>query len=497
MKKELQTIYEKICQGTEVRANLTALKQLLGDPENRKALAYGLGGDFSVFTACLFHEDPKVRKNAALVLGTMECDDLVPVLLKAHREETTLFVKSAYLKALKDCDYEEALPYLRERLKELDEMDLSEENRKHYQEEAAVLQQLLMGKENRKHHTFNGFDQQIELILLTNREQREVTRKQLEEENVTMLAGGLRFFTYHLEKILPIRTYKEWLLPVRGLKSVKGSPWETAEQLAEKTVVYLEQLHEGKAPFRFRTELKSSLLPEKKASWVKAFSAALEKASRRKLVNSISDYEVEIRLIAGKDGSFVPLLKLFTLQDTRFFYRKETVAASMAPDRAALLAELASPYLREGAQVLDPFCGVGTLLIERAKKKSADPLYGLDIFEEAVEKARINAEAAGIPIHYINRDMRDFRHEYLFDEIFTDLPLTGRNRDLGTLRELYEAFLNRVPELLKKDGMLFLYTSEENILLSALRHHRELKIEENFLIQKKTNSRFYILRYEG
>ncbi len=497
MKKELQTIYEKICQGTEVRANLIALKRLLGEAENRKALAYGLGGDFSVLTKCLFHEDPKVRKNAALVLGTMECDDLVPILLHAHREENTLFVKSAYLKALKGCDYEDALPYLRERLKELDAMELSEENRKHYQEEAAVLQQLLMEKEKQKTHTFNGFDQQIEVILLTNREQREATRKQVEEENVTMLAGGLRFFTYHLENILLIRTYRELLFPIRGLKTVKGTPWETAEQLAEKTVAYLEQLHKEKAPFRFRTELKSSLLPEKKADWVKTFSAALEKASRRRLVNSTSDYEVEIRLIAGKEGSFVPLLKLFTLRDTRFAYRKETVAASMAPDRAALLAELAAPYFKEGAQVLDPFCGVGTLLVERAKKMSADPLYGLDIFEEAVEKARINAEAAGIPIHYINRDVRDFRHEYLFDEIFTDLPLTGRNRNIYELRELYAAFLDRIPGLLKKNGMIFLYTSEESVLLNVLKSHQELKIEQTFLIQEKTNSRFYILRYAG
>ena len=206
---------------------------------------------------------------------------------------------------------------------------------------------------------------------------------------------------------------------------------------------------------------------------------------------------MELRLIEGKNGGFVPLLKLFTLKDGRFSYRKESYAAAMAPVQAALLMELARPWFVEGAQVLDPFCGVGTLLVERVKAGSADPLYGLDINEEAVLKARVNAEAAGITIHYINRDVRDFRHEYLFDEIISDLPLTGRSRNLLELKELYQAFFARVPELLKKGGRLFLYTSEENAFHSAFRESNGLKLLKSFLIQEKTGSRLYILEYEG
>ena len=112
-------------------------------------------------------------------------------------------------------------------------------------------------------------------------------------------------------------------------------------------------------------------------------------------------------------------------------------------------------------------------------------------------KARVNAEAAGITIHYINRDVRDFRHEYLFDEIISDLPLTGRSRNLLELKELYQAFFARVPELLKKGGRLFLYTSEENAFYSAFRESSGLKLLKSFLVQEKTGSRLYILEYEG
>ncbi len=145
-----------------------------------------------------------MRKNAALVLGAMESDDLVRVLLNAYKKEDTLFVKSAYLKALLDLDYEEELPYLKERLQELDQEPVTEANQKHIREEAGMLQQLISQKEKRKKHTFDGFDRQVEVILLTNREQREATRNQLKEEKVTMLAGGMRFFTCDLEAILPI-----------------------------------------------------------------------------------------------------------------------------------------------------------------------------------------------------------------------------------------------------------------------------------------------------
>ena len=51
------------------------------------------------------------------------------------------------------------------------------------------------------------------------------------------------------------------------------------------------------------------------------------------------------------------------------------------------LAKLAQPYLKANAQVLDPFCGVGTMLIERNKLAPANPMYGIDIFGEAIDKA--------------------------------------------------------------------------------------------------------------
>lgn len=128
------------------------------------------------------------------------------------------------------------------------------------------------------------------------------------------------------------------------------------------------------------------------------------------------------------------------------------LASSIHPANAALLMRLLKPYLKEHAQVLDPFCGVGTMLVERQRLMAANPLYGIDIYPEAIEKARENAEAAKVRINFINRDFLDFRHEYLFDEIITNMPGVTRTKGVEEITELYERFFRKVPEVLKKDG---------------------------------------------
>ena len=119
---------------------------------------------------------------------------------------------------------------------------------------------------------------------------------------------------------------------------------------------------------------------EQRSRFVKKLGSAIEQLSDGKLVNSPGDYEVELRLIANREGKFFPALKFYTIPDHRFAYRKHAIAASMHPSLAALIMELAAPYLKENAQIIDPFCGVGTMLIERDIRVPAREKYGTDIF---------------------------------------------------------------------------------------------------------------------
>lgn len=77
---------EQIRKKNNVRQNLIELKQLIRDDNQKKALAYEIAGDFSDFTVLLKDEDPKVRKNAVLILGEMECDDLADLIWDAYEQ---------------------------------------------------------------------------------------------------------------------------------------------------------------------------------------------------------------------------------------------------------------------------------------------------------------------------------------------------------------------------------------------------------------------------
>ena len=310
-----------------------------------------------------------------------------------------------------------------------------------------------------------------------------------------MLAGGVKFRTTHLEDVLKIRTYSEVLFPISGQKALEGSPDHMSRQLLQGGMMrFLNDHHDGVSPYYFRLEIKSSMTPERRIDLVKKMSLAIEKESGRKLVNTTSGYELEIRLVAGKDGKFVPLLKLSTIPDWRFSYRKEVLPTSIAPVNAALIMKLSEPYLKENARVLDPFCGTGTMLIERARLQPCHTLYGIDILEEAVQKARINTEQANIPIHYINRNYFDFKHEYRFDEIVTNMPGAGKNKDLQSVQLLYDRFLKKSLEMLEKDGVIVAYTTLPDVLEKVTRKYQEYRILKEEVINERENSRLVIIQ---
>ena len=103
---------------------------------------------------------------------------------------------------------------------------------------------------------------------------------------------------------------------------------QAAEKLASSELLpLLKELHQGEGPFYFRIECRSRMTLEERSAFTKKLAARLEVLTGGQLVNSTSDYELELRLVETREGGFYPLLKLFTLPDRRFAYRKNSVAA--------------------------------------------------------------------------------------------------------------------------------------------------------------------------
>jgi tRNA G10 N-methylase Trm11 len=190
-------------------------------------------------------------------------------------------------------------------------------------------------------------------------------------------------------------------------------------------------------------------------------------------------------------------VKLLTIPDARFGYRKESIASSIAPANAALAAELARPYLKEDAEILDPFCGVGTMLIERCRAVRANIMYGIDIYGEAIEKARVNTALAGLRVNYINRDFFEFRHEYLFDEIITDLPQVTQAKDRRQIQELYAQFFAYAGKVLKKEAVMVLYASEPEFVRKEVKKYREYHICESYVINERQGTTVFVIEVKG
>lgn len=490
----MRQLYEQIGGQQEVRHTLIEIKAVLKDEEKKKQLQQLFDVQPRVLADCLKHEDPKVRKNAALILGELQGQEIPKWLWTAYEQEEQLLVRGDYLKALAAFDCSPYLEALKGRQKELEEAQAD----KHLRQELMELRKLLFRQETQKGHAFTGYEEPVDVLLMTNKGHERLLASQVkevlgEEVNLRLIKGGVQAVQVQIEKLLPLRTYRELLFCLKGSKRM---PAEDAAELLMQTDLpeLLGRLHEGEGPYYFRIDCKSSMDLGQRSAFCKRLAAQLEERSGGALRNAPSAYEIEIRFVENKEGSFYPLLKLHTLPDKRFAYRKYTVAASMAPVQAALCMELAAPYLKEQAQVLDPFCGAGTMLLERNYKLHANTLYGIDLYAPAIEGARANAEIAGVPAHFINRDSLSFTHGYLFDEIVTNFPTKGKSLDAHGLDCLYGQFLDKAERLLKPEGMILLYAHDRGYVKKHLRMRPQWKLTEEWCISEKEGTWLFCIQ---
>ena len=98
----IREILENIQNNLDVRKNLIALKNEIKEVAGKHALLYAIGNELQMFYDLLKEEDPKIRKNAATILGKLGVQESLNHLFQAYEKEQTLFVKSSYLSAMKE-----------------------------------------------------------------------------------------------------------------------------------------------------------------------------------------------------------------------------------------------------------------------------------------------------------------------------------------------------------------------------------------------------------
>lgn len=474
---------KELSENVNLRENLIYIKEALQSGGNTEILKSEKRYGISLFSGFLDNPDAKVRKNAVLIMGMLGEEGCEDIIAERYTAETTFFARSAYLTALKSYNYDKHLEMLKNRRRELEAGGFDEADLKHAAAELKALIALLDSGKKQSKHTFTDPKKAVQVIFTTGADTREALKDALAQNGIgefKQVFCGIMALTSKIYKAAHIRIYKELLFPLNGMKSYEKA--EIPSAIAKGNLMeLLEAMHkDSRGAFGFRLDAKEDAA---------MLSAKIQALSGGRLINSVSDYEIEIKLMAAKDGRYGLFLKLHTLGFDRFGYRENYVAASINPVRAAMAIWLVRNYLEEGANVLDPFCGVGTMLIERDRLVKAGQLYGVDTFGKAVDGARINTSRAGVRANYINRNYFDFEHSMLFDEIITDMPVL----EYKAADEFYGRFLSYSEGLLKNQGIMIVYSSEKDLLRKHLRLNGNYKLLREFIIDSRSGAGVYVL----
>lgn len=492
--------WENILKGQEIRQSLSKIRQEIKDSNKLQLLHNIVKGNEEILIELLKSEDAKTRKNAALLMGDLGWQDFLSPIWEAYKNESQRFVKSSYLSAVGKFDYYAYQEEIKEQLEILKTIELTKENEKHIMEEMRELSALIVRIEGVSSHKFIGYNNPYEIVLLSNRNFRETVAKELMTlepyAKIKFISAGVMAKIDNLNWLREIRIYQELLFIIKGMKECPMDTVAVAETIVgSELLAFLADSHDGKAPYYFRLEIKSKKTLGEKSVFLKKLATRIEKTSNRKLINSTDNYEFEIRLIENKQGNCNIMIKLFTLKDKRFTYRKKVIPTSIKPVNAALAVALAKEYMKEDAQVLDPFCGVGTMLIERHKAVRANTTYGIDIQEDAILKASENTDTAKQIIHYINRDFFRFTHDYLFDEIISNMPFRIGRINEEEIFIIYKQFFNKAPQHLKPGGLVVLYSHNKGYVKQMIAG-TDFYLLKEYEISKREETYVFILQYK-
>lgn len=419
-------------------------------------------------------DSPKKRRNAARLIGAFSRSEAdAELVIERLKTEQTRFVRPSLLLALGSIGGEKAASALNayEPAPPADETE-----KKHYEEEAEALKLARASCVKCEKHTFSGLDAEYEIELAAPDRLTAQLEKELREngfEPYDQKRSSLKIKTKDYKGLFEARCFSEALFTLGSIDTL--APEAAAKVFAAFVPGFMKNTHAGEPPYRYRIELRVEAAGD--TAFKKTLRDLLDGDGT--LVNAPSGYETELRIEPSARGARL-YLKLFTVRDERFAYRKESLPASMNPATAAAMLRFAEDYLTVNARVIDPCCGSGTLLIERGLLSPCDSLTGVDIAHKAVDVARLNADTAAMKYgikqaKFICNDILRFEVKRPYDELICNLPFGNRVGDHSSCERLYKGLIDKLPLLLKKGGVAVLYTMEFTLLKKLV--HESTRVE--------------------
>lgn len=400
---------------------------------------------------------PKVRKNAARLLGALYTDNDLKALEEALFAEKTLFVLPSLVLAIGN-GREQGAAVLKRFAADHIPSGLAEDIG-HEAEISAALSAALSHAQPQKLLPFLGFSSRHDLVLTAPQGCESLLCGEAKEQGIVLqkTPEGCLARDCDCTKALTLRCCSEVLFPLW-----KG-PFDPdlLGQAALAALPLLTECFGMQESYRYRIELRGTKLD--RTATIRALTSAISRCTQQ-LINAPSSYDVEFRFLVNDENTRLYLR--FPGADTRFSYRTGAVSASIDPVVAANLMRFVLPHMRTDARVLDPCCGSGTLLAERAAIAGTSELVGVDIDKKAVAIARANLREGNIiNSHILCGDALSFRPRAPFDELYANLPFGTRVGTRETNDRLYAGLMRRLDELVSPDGFALFYTIQKDVLL--------------------------------
>ncbi len=250
-----------------------------------------------------------------------------------------------------------------------------------------------------------------------------------------------------------VRVFHSAMLNVEDINGTL-SVWRRAHKAIQPKTWRVVSQMDGPHDFR-RTDAGESV------------SDALRRIMPRGMRLVKDDADIEFWLWVGGSEALVGL-RISDATMRHRTYKREHLPASLRPTVAASMAWLARPTLED--IVLDPLCGAGTIVIERALLAPYARASGGDIRADAVEMAMRNARAAHVKATWSQWDARSLPLEDAsVTRILTNLPF---GKQIGTHEEnikLYTALAQEFKRVMSKSGVQVVLTSDDRVWEAALR----------------------------
>ncbi len=175
-------------------------------------------------------------------------------------------------------------------------------------------------------------------------------------------------------------------------------------------------------------------------------------------------------------------------------YKQAHIPASLKPTIAYGMVRLSQPHPSD--VFLDPMCGAGTILLERACVGRYRYLIGGDTSTEALDATITNFGRQHQPRQFFHWDARTLPLQAsTVDKIVCNLPFGETIGNIPQLTNLYRQCLKEYERVLNSRGKMVLLTSQREFLDARLKHQRSLKVSQRLTVDVRgMRAWIYVIR---